>query len=229
MQKRPVIPAHQIASNIQFYSMNDIDISENTIDSILNLGKLLLQFGRVHRITYHEDGVTPESDTDHTVMLSIIACAYAAKVDSKLDIGKIAQFCLIHDLVEVYAQDTPTLRILTETEKQEKRNRETFAYERIKKEFGEEFPWLIDTMYAYETLQTPEARFVKVIDKIMPKITHILNNGITVHQQKQGEHLVEIHKQQLQDMLASYAHDQPEAVSLWKKLTERLHHTNTNK
>lgn len=229
MQKRPVIPAHQIASNIQFYSMNDIDISENTIDSILNLGKLLLQFGRVHRITYHEDGVTPESDTDHTVMLSIIACAYAAKVDSKLDIGKIAQFCLIHDLVEVYAQDTPTLRILTETEKQEKRNRETFAYERIKKEFGEEFPWLIDTMYAYETLSTSEARFVKVIDKIMPKITHILNNGVTVHQQKQGEHLVEIHKQQLQDMLASYAHDQPEAVSLWKKLTERLHHTNTNK
>jgi len=78
---------------------------------VVRLGQLALAFGRVNRITRHEDGTTPESDTDHTVMLGLIACALAERWYPHLDRGLVAQYALVHDLVEVYAGDTPTLAI----------------------------------------------------------------------------------------------------------------------
>ena len=81
--------------------------ARETADAVIALGRLALRFGRVDRITYHDDGVTAESDTDHTVMLGLIACAFAAAHLPDLDVGLIAEFAPVHDLVEVYAGDTP--------------------------------------------------------------------------------------------------------------------------
>jgi hypothetical protein len=47
------------------------EIDDTTVDKILELGKLALLFGRTDRTTYHDDQETAESDTDHTVMLSL--------------------------------------------------------------------------------------------------------------------------------------------------------------
>jgi putative hydrolases of HD superfamily len=198
------------------------EIPNSTIESMIKLGEMLLKFGRTNRITYHEDGVTPESDTDHTVMLSIIACAFASRFSPELDIGRIAQFSLVHDLVEVYAKDTPTLRIMSTSEKKEKEERETIALKRIEEEFGEEFSWLIETIKEYESLKLPEARFVKVVDKVMPKITHILNGGVTITKQGQLDVLSAIHEQQRKSIYTSYGADQPEGLELWDRLTTRL-------
>jgi hypothetical protein len=68
-------------------------------DAIVDLGRLVLRFGRTYRITLHDDGTTPESDTDHTVMLALIACALAPTVDTRLDMGLVGQYALVHDLV----------------------------------------------------------------------------------------------------------------------------------
>src|SRR4051812_28867071 len=107
-------------------------LSEETTQAVIYLGELILAFGKVDRGTYHPDGVTPESDTDHTVMLGILACAFADVFAPELDRGKIAQFALVHDLAEVYAGDTLTLRTLTEEQKLEKEERELEALKRIK-------------------------------------------------------------------------------------------------
>ena len=80
------------------------------ITAVLGLGGLSLAFGRVERATRHEDGTTPESDTDHTVMLGLIGCSLAPLVCADLDLGLIAQYALVHDVVEVHAGDTNTLR-----------------------------------------------------------------------------------------------------------------------
>lgn len=44
---------------------------EYLTQGLIDAGKLVLTFAKVHRVTLHEDGITPESDTDHTAMLSI--------------------------------------------------------------------------------------------------------------------------------------------------------------
>lgn len=147
--------------------------------AVVNLGRLALQFGRVDRVTFHEDGETPESDTDHTVMLGLIAPAFAAEFLPQLDPHLVASFAMVHDLVEAYAGDTPTLNITPEQARL-KRVREHDAFLQIQDQFRETLPWVANMIEEYEAQDMPEARFVKAMDKQMPKITHILNGGRTI-------------------------------------------------
>lgn len=150
--------------------------NENLLSKCLNLAKTIFKFGRTYRITYHDDGVTKESDTDHTVMLNIFACALASKYAPELDLGLISQFAIVHDFIEVYCGDTDTSKGLTDLERNNKKYREMLALKKLEKDYGEDFPWLIETVKKYESLDTNEAKFIKVLDKVMPKLSHILNN-----------------------------------------------------
>jgi putative hydrolases of HD superfamily len=156
-------------------------VGNDTTDALIDLGQMALQFGRIDRITYHDDGVTPESDTDHTVMLGLIACAFAAKHLPDLDRGLIAQYALVHDLVEVYAGDTPTLDI-DAAGLAAKAAREHAAQQQIDRRFAATLPWLTDHIAGYEDRVVPEARYVKAMDKLLPAITHILSGHKTLDQ-----------------------------------------------
>lgn len=190
-------------------------------DAVVRLGSLALTFGRVDRITFHPDGVTPESDTDHTVMLGLIACSFASEYLPDLDVGLIAQYVLVHDLVEAYAGDTPTLR-LSEGVAESKEAREREALDRIRCEFTASFPWLVDTIDRYEERQDPEARYVKALDKLAPKITHILNSGATFRVQgMDAAEAAERYERQLVE-LQGYASDFPPLFDLREQLLARL-------
>lgn len=198
-------------------------LSEKETQAVIDLGNLILAFGRVDRATYHPDGVTKESDTDHTVMLGIIACAFADTFAPNLDRGAIAQFALVHDLVEVYAGDTHTLRTLTEEQKKDKDAREHAALERIKQEFDSVFPWISRTIESYERLDMQEARFVKFVDKVLPKISHLLSNGTLLKEHSVGKEEVDgIHEQQYATISASYGADQPEVRRLYASLSKAV-------
>lgn len=144
-------------------------------DALLDLARLALQFGQIDRTAvYHPDGVTPESDTDHTVMLGWAACSLAARCYPHLDLGLIAQFALVHDAPEVYAGDTQTLRIDAEG-RAAKAAREAAAIDRLDDEFGDRLPWFPEAIRLYEAQQLPEARFVRGLDKVLPKLVHLLD------------------------------------------------------
>lgn len=195
--------------------MQKPELTAEAVQAIIDLGKLTLAFGAVNRVTRHPDGVTPESDTDHTVMLGLVACAFAERFAPELDRGKIAQFALVHDLVEVYAGDTATGHIMTDTDHADKEEREATALARIQEEFDKELPWISETITAYEQRDTPEARFVKVVDKALPKITNILNGGITFkgsgHNKESGTAFL-VH--QREKLSATYGKDQSQAIAL---------------
>lgn len=187
-------------------------------DAVVRLGMVAMQLGIVDRAVLKPDGVTPESDSDHTVMLSLVCCAFAHAVTPRLDVGLVAQLALVHDLVEAYAGDTPTLRI-SEEERQNKRQREAAALDRLQIEFGGMLPWVPETIALYERLDTPEARFVKTMDKLMPKITHILNKGQAL--KLAGFYradMQQIFENQEQALTSSYGEDQPEAMALFEEL-----------
>lgn len=197
--------------------------AEILADKLLDLARLSLLFGRTERATFHEDGVRVETDTDHTVMLGLAACALAAE-HGDLDIGAVAQFALVHDLVEAYAGDTPTLQLLTDAAKADKRARESAAHDRIIAEFGEVMPWIDQTIDEYERQQWPEARFVRALDKVMPKLTHILNGCATPKAQgATAAELRERYAEQGRDM-ASYAAEFPIVLEVRKVLVERMLH-----
>jgi putative hydrolase of HD superfamily len=198
-------------------------LTPETVQKTIELGRMLLQFGLTTRVTHHEDGQTLETDTTHTVMLGIMACAFAQRYAPHLDRGKIAQYALVHDLAEVYALDTSTYGILSAEEISAKENREAAALERIRGEFASVYPWITDAIDSYERLDSPEAKFVKVVDKVLPKIVHILNQGATARSlghDWQSTHEFIVH--QYEKLSGSYGADQPEAMELLKCLHEEL-------
>lgn len=198
-------------------------MQDRDVDAVIRLGELVAQFATIHRVTYLSDGVTAESDTDHTVMVGVIACAVASAFDPKLNVGLVAQFALVHDLVEAYAGDTNTFGGLSEQGTAEKEDREAAALVRIESEFADSLPWVAETIKAYESLSTPEARFVKTLDKIMPKITRLLNKRHNTDPKLFDEHCAA----QLLKLKRTYGHDQDVALELYEATTvlvsEHLH------
>lgn len=174
--------------------------------TLIQLAQLSLSFGRINRTTYHPDGITPESDTDHTVMLGLIGCAFAQITELNLDLGLIAQFALVHDLVEVYADDTCTLGI-TEAGRREKEVREAIALKKLCEDFGQKAPWLTEMLTRYESLLEPEARFIKALDKSLPKLTHLLNGCRSILDKGMSAHDLSLFLDEQTKTVKGYAGD----------------------
>ncbi len=190
-----------------------------TSQGLVDIGRLIFQFARTNRVTCHEDGTTPESDTDHTVMLAVCACALAHKLyPDSLDIGRVSQFAIAHDLVEAYAKDIDSFGITTEAKEAKEKN-EHDAFLRIKGEFGGTFSWVPDTIEHYEALDTREARFVKTVDKIMHKIAHVLNSGAYFKARDMDKDTMwNTYQSMVRNTEIKYAAEFPEVVALMDEL-----------
>jgi putative hydrolases of HD superfamily len=200
-------------------------MAETTTDAVIALGQLSLAFGRVNRITYHPDTPTapgqPESDTDHTVMLGLIACGLAA-AHTDLDVGQVAQDALVHDVTEVRAGDTPTLGGLSDEEKAAKKHREREAQEWISNTYATTVPWLPVTLAAYEAQITRESRFVRAVDKLMPKLTHLANGCRTLIEQGVDPDRQDARYVEQRAEIAVYAGEWPWLLDLHAELAGRV-------
>lgn len=196
-------------------------MADKQVTNLLALARATMDFAKVNRITYHPDGRTQESDTDHTFMLGMVACALAERMPYPLDLGLIAQYAFVHDFVEVYAGDTSTLEMPTEARARDKEWREEMALRRLEKQFGTAFPWIINTIVRYEARADPEAAFVKAVDKLLPKLTHLLNNCTTLRERNvNSDHIRARYRVQAQEM--HYANPWPEIMALRARLADKV-------
>lgn len=190
------------------------------LPDLLTLADLTLDFGRVKRATFHQDGIEPETDTDHTVMLGLIACSLAERIiqqqqatgKPQLRVGLVAQFALVHDLVEALAGDTDMLDPSPEKlADKERREREALAEIRHR---TARLPWVAAMIDAYDQQKLPEARFVRAVDKIMPKLTMALNRGAGVVERQDPTKVPELNQAQIEKLRSTYAADMPEVIEL---------------
>ncbi len=173
------------------------------ITDALALSRLILRFGQVYRITLDREG-RPESDTTHTLMLALLAGSLAEEEVIPLDRALVVHLALVHDLVEAYAGDTPTLRALGFMERFAKEARERDALRRLREDLAG-LPWVLDLLETYEAQACPEAHFVRYLDKVLPKLSH-RDNGCAAPRQD-GMTLPEFtarHRQQGADLAARY-------------------------
>ena len=190
-------------------------------NKILEIASLILDFGRVARKTLHQDGVRAETDTDHTVMLGVLGASIASKLYKDLDLGLVTQFALVHDLVEVHAGDSDTLTGISDEFLKQKSDREMKALEKLKQSFSHDFEWIHKTIEKYESLDTKEARFVKVLDKIMPKLTVVLNGAASINGRSITKAEVKKTFDLQREKLKELAPDMPELLEIWESFAER--------
>lgn len=138
-------------------------------DTIDLMTELLLPMAKIARtIKLDAESEHFENDAEHSFLLATLGCAIARELDPTLDLGKISQYALVHDLVEVHAGDTSVWA--PEEEHATKKEREHEALRLIEKRFGRRFPWVDETIKEYEKFDDPESCFVYALDKIIPSI-----------------------------------------------------------
>ncbi len=143
----------------------------------------VMKLGEVRRATLHPDGTTAETDTTHSVMLALIAWRMATLSNEgplmedpnhpPLDTEMVLLFALVHDLPEALAGDVNTARGLTKAQRLAKRRAEEQAIVGMRRDV----PELAVLVERYERQKEPEAQFVRYLDKVMPKLTHLMNDG----------------------------------------------------
>lgn len=115
-----------------------------------------------------------ENDVEHSWSVALLACSLAPEIDKKLDVGRIAQFAIVHDLVEIFAGDTSPWH--GDTVRASKEEREERALKLIAKQFSA-FPWIHQTIEDYESKASNEAKFVWAVDKVTILLLRYLDKG----------------------------------------------------
>jgi len=118
-----------------------------------------------------------ENDAEHSWHLALMVPVLAEYADEPIDVGHTVKLVVVHDLVEIYAGDTPLYDDELRTSQVE---RELAAADRL---FGllpddqaREFRALWDE---FEARETPEARFAKAIDRLEPNLLNWMAAGGT--------------------------------------------------
>ena len=145
--------------------------TDQIINLVANVITPLFTVGRTMVMPFDKN--RHENDGEHSLALSILACALAEKLDSSLDTGKIAKYAAVHDIVHIHSGDISVWEPV-EAQRQHATDEE-LAADQILKDFPM-FPWIIRTYNEYELRDTPEKRFVHALDKIYPHILILTGN-----------------------------------------------------
>lgn len=119
----------------------------------------------------------PENDAEHSWHLAVMAIVLAGHSNVSIDIAKVVNMVLIHDIVEIDAGDT---FIYDTTKSHVNTTDERLAAHRI---FGmlppDQAAGLIAVWEEFEAGETPEAKFAKAMDRLEPLLQNTSNNGGT--------------------------------------------------
>ena len=191
-------------------------ISDQRIDNLAQA------YADVRRAT-----ITPsnefETNARHVMHLNVLSLPYSARVYPELDLSRIAIYNLVHDVVEAYAGDTPSLGI-TAQEKLAKDEREKQALERILLEFGVSHPKFTRLIIKREHLEDDEANYSKTFDKLDPKFPTIAGKGASLRSNVISitkDRYVETNTKDALAMRMSYGKFYPEVVDDFVELSNR--------
>ena len=145
------------------------------LQKLLSFVKLTQEFRGVERQIVFKQSKVKENDTEHSFQLAIVAWYLANSHKFDLDTNLIVKYALVHDLVEVYAGDTP-MNSTDEAYVASKQKREKEAEEKIGREFFE-FKEMVDCIHAYEKKEDKESKFVYALDKLLPVLSIYLDEG----------------------------------------------------
>ena len=116
-----------------------------------------------------------ENDAEHAWHMAIMIYLLKEYANEEFDIAKAMLMALIHDIVEIDAGDTYAYDpkgLETKEAREEQAAKRLFGL--LPEDQGEELKSLFEE---YEANETPEARFVRVMDNFQPLLLNNSNDG----------------------------------------------------
>ena len=122
-----------------------------------------------YRLTRMSDGKN-QAVASHSWNMAMMAMVLRPYLQTPVDMLRVLQMCLLHDLPEAIAHDVP-LHQQTPQVRAEKHVRESLAIEQIVGMLNDDD--IRSCMIEYEARQTPEAQLVKALDVLDTGIQHM--------------------------------------------------------
>ncbi len=145
------------------------------LNKSLDFLKILRELEKVERAVYRPND-KKENDVEHSYQVAMMSWFLANQLKLDLSVEKLVCYGLVHDLVEVYAGDTPAYSKKDKNTQETKKEREEMALRRIKNEFSH-FDSLLSCIDSYENKQDKESVFVYEVDKLLPALNLYLDGG----------------------------------------------------
>jgi putative hydrolase of HD superfamily len=118
-----------------------------------------------------------ENDAEHSWHLAMMVVILAEHSDEPIDVGHAVQLVLVHDLVEIYAGDTPLYDGVAGADQRE---REVAAADELFALLpGDQAAKIRALWDEFEARRTPEARFAKAMDRLQPLLLNWMARGGT--------------------------------------------------
>jgi putative hydrolase of HD superfamily len=118
-----------------------------------------------------------ENDAEHSWHLAMMVIVLAEYAGEPIDVGHAVKLVLLHDLVEIYAGDTPLYDAVAGVDQVEREER---AADRL---FGllppDQGARMRELWDEFEARSTPEARFAKAMDRLQPLLLNWMARGGT--------------------------------------------------
>ena len=118
-----------------------------------------------------------ENDAEHSWHLALMVLLLAEYADEPVDVGHAMKLVIVHDLIEIYAGDSP---VFDPDAVRDQVAREQAAADRLFTLLpADQAGWVRGLWDEFEAGATPEARFAKAMDRLEPMLLNWLNEGGT--------------------------------------------------
>jgi putative hydrolase of HD superfamily len=150
-----------------------IDITR--LKAILHFLEIINQFKTVYRAGYINEQSRHENDAEHTWHMAMFALLLQKELSIEVDIEHTLKLILTHDLVEIYAGDTPAFadeQLIGVEEREEQAAQSLFAQlpEDLRTNI---YGWWRE----FEEQKTPEARYARAVDKLQAFAQNVFAQG----------------------------------------------------
>jgi putative hydrolase of HD superfamily len=133
------------------------------------------QLKSVFRRSYLLTGDRNENSAEHSWHIAMLAIVLAEYANEQVEVGRVIKLAVVHDIVEIDADDTfcyDEAALLTKVEREQRAAERIFGL--LPDDQRDDIRALWDE---YDAMSTPESRFANALDRIMPILHNFCTNG----------------------------------------------------
>lgn len=186
--------------------MEEKDELESCFEFILELEKLKAITRKTKPIGLERY----ENSAEHSWQIALLALVLAKFANEPVNVEKVVKMLLVHDIGEIDADD---VFFFETTKRAEAKTKEVAGVKRVlallPSEIGEQLFTLWDE---FENGETPEAKYVQAIDRVMPMLQNIYNNRQSWDENGIGK----------EQILSKTAYISEGSEIIWQRMAEKV-------
>ena len=118
-----------------------------------------------------------ENDAEHSWHIAVMAMLFEEYAIEKVNVARVTEMCVVHDLVEIYAGDTFAYDVKGN---EDKNAREAMAADKLFSQLPQEQGNMIrDLWEEFDAMETSDAKYAACLDRLQPFLHNTLTDGHT--------------------------------------------------